>query len=88
MLVRVVVGELEPGLRVLHVDAELLVELAVQRGKRRLAGLALAARKLPQARHVSARAPLVHEPAPPLVGDQAHEHVHAFRALSRQLRRP
>ena len=46
-LVGIVVHELEHGSRLEHLDAELLVELALERRERRFARLALAAGELP-----------------------------------------
>ncbi len=74
-LVGIVVSELEQCLCFEHIDAELLVELALQRSERRLAGLKLATWKLPRARERRTHGTTVDEPTPCTVADQSDDDV-------------
>src|SRR5205814_10289476 len=69
--VRVVDARVLPRLRIDDVDAQLLVQLARQRGDDRLAALELAARKLPPAGVHLARRPRREQEAPAPVDQDA-----------------
>src|SRR5690606_21612130 len=75
-LLGIAMRELEQRRGVLHLDTELLRELAVERFPAAFAPCTLAARELPESRHVRAGPALIDEHAPLGVLEDADEDVH------------